>query len=242
MKKFFCLLIATFISQVSVQALSAPTPHIISFFMVPCGLNQGCSKKFPQEKIGDIVGSHNDMAQEILKHHITSPLVQGIYVNYLGYLTYSDYNGQVIVPNKETNNELTVVVTSQIYPVLLQKNTVHHFEIPQDIKASFYRYGLKDDEKHQKWHWNISTVQRPKKSSIPVNALIISANPDDIEIMTGTFPAHPGPNFIMPDMYVHSQIHNSFNVLKFLKINRFFEPLVVEKQYKEQSYSQAPLP
>jgi hypothetical protein len=239
MKKLFSLIVSVITFQVC--ALSTPTPHVISFFMVPCALNPACAKNFPNDKIGDVLGSHTEIAQEILKHHLASPLVQGIYASYLGYITYTDYNGQVILPNKESKDELTVVVTSQIYPVMLQGLTVHHFEIPHETDAHFYRYALVHDEKHKKSHWNISRMERPASSQVPDNALIILAKPQDIEIVPGTFEAHASPNFILPDIYVHTGIDTPFCVLKFVKINRFFEPLTLEKQYQEQSYSQAPL-
>lgn len=241
-KKFLFVMFIFAMNQALLSAQSAPTPHIISLFMVPCALNKACAQKFPHDKLEDIVGSHTEMAQEILKRHLASPLVQGIYVNYLGYLTYTDYNGQIMLPNKESQNELTVVVTSQIYPVMLQGNTVHHFEIPQEIEAHFYQYNLKQDDSHKQWHWNIKQIDRPASSKIPVHALIIMAKPKDLEITPGTFPAHEAPNFILPDIYVHTGIDTPFCVLKFLNINRFFEPLAIEKQYKEQSYLQAPLP
>ncbi|MBY0110347.1 MAG: hypothetical protein K2X90_04520 [Candidatus Babeliaceae bacterium] len=223
----------------SIIAETAPTPHVISFFMVPCASNPACVKKFPADKLPTMVASHDKINNMILQRHLTSPLVQGIYVNYLGYLTYTDYQGQILLPNKESGNSLTVVITSQIYPVLFQGNTVHHFEIPQEVDAAFYEYTLKQDEQHKKWYWNIMHKERPKNSQVPTHALTIMAKPKDIEIMTGTYEAIAEPNFILPDIFVHTSIDNPFCVLKFLKVNRFFKPVEIEKKVDTQSFAQA---
>ncbi len=220
--------------------LFTSTPHTISFFMVPCALNSSCAKKFSIKNLNDIVGTHTDVAHAILKRHLASPLVQGIYVTYLGYITYTDYNGEILLPNKESSNSLNVVVTNQIYPVLMRGLTVHHFEIPQETEALFYTYALKQNNKNKNWYWNVIPQQQPERHNIPLNALIILADPNDIEIQSGTFPASSGPHFILPDLFVQGHIDTPFCVLKFLKINRFFEPLIIEKQVKEQSYIQAP--
>lgn len=236
MKKLVLILL-TITAAVSAQV--APTPHVISFFMVPCASNPACAKKFPTEKLPDLVTSYTGVNSMILKRHLTSPLVQGIYVNYKGYITYSDYQGEVLLPNKQSGDSLTVVVTSQIYPVLFQGNTVHHFEIPQEVDAAFYQYNLKHDAKNKKSFWNITQLERPATSRIDTDAVIIMAKPKDIQITPGTHEAIAGPHFILPDVFVHTAIDNPFCVLKFLKINRFFQPLMIEKKFEPQSIIQA---
>ncbi len=240
MKKILFLLfwLSSFI-PLTTYGQSAPTPHVISFFMVPCASNPACAKKFPADKLTGLISSHADISNMILQRHLTSPLVQGVYVNYVGYITYTDYQGEILLPNKESSNSLTVVVTSQIYPVMFQGNTVHHFEVPEEVNATFYRYNLKHDEQHKKWYWNITQLERPAKSQIDSHALIIMAKPKDIEITQGTHESVPGPNFILPDIFVHTSIDTPFCVLKFLKINRFFAPLVIEKKVEPQSFAQA---
>ncbi len=230
MKKcIYLLFVAT-----AVQAMAPSTPHLISFFMIPCAQNPACAKKFPQESLKNL-----NFSQEVLRGHLTSPLVQGIYVTYLGYLTYSDYNGQVTLPNRESENNLTVVVTEQVYPVIFRGNTVHHFEIPEHVDFHIFQYTLAQDPDHKQWHWTVK--QLPAKSrQLPEHALIILAKPQDIEIMPGTFVAHEAPNFILPDIYVHTGANSPVPTLKFLKINHFFEPLVIEKRAQEQAYLQMP--
>lgn len=243
MKKLLPLCYLLILLPVVTFSQIAPTPHIISFFMVPCATNKACAQKFPHEKLGDIAGSHTKIARQIIKGHLVSPLVQGIYVAYLGYITYTDYNGQIMLPNKEAGDELTVVVTSQIYPVLIQENTVHHFEIPEEVEAQYYKYKLTHNQNTGKWFWNIEELNRPGSSRIPNHALIVLAKPKDIEINTGVFETTiGGPHFILPDMYVHTGIDTPFCVLKFLKVNRFFEPLAIEKKYYEKGYAQAAQP
>ncbi len=124
------------------HAQAVETPHTISFFMVPCATNPACAQKFPADKLSTVISHHTDVSSMILNRHITWPLVKGIYVNYVGFITYTDYNGQIFLPNKQAGNSLLVVVTNQIYPVIFQGNTVHHFEIPQEVDASFSLYTL----------------------------------------------------------------------------------------------------
>ncbi len=169
-----------------VDAQSVPTPHVISFFMVPCASNPACAKKFPADKLPEMIPSHTAMNDMILERHLTSKLVQGIYVNYVGFITYTDYQGEILLPNKESGDSLLVVVTSQIYPVLFQGNTVHHFEIPEEVDAAFYQFNRKHDEKNKKSYWNITQVERPARSNIENHALIIMAHPKDIEVIQGT--------------------------------------------------------
>ncbi len=98
---------------------------------------------------------------------------------------------------------------------------------------------LYHDEKNNIWHWNIVEMERPKNSQIDNHALIIMARPEDVEITPGTYSSVPGPNFILPDIFVHHTIDTPFSILKFLKINRFFAPLVIETKWETQSYAQA---
>lgn len=240
MKKilFFCLGIAGI-----ALAQQQSTPHDIIFYFIPCVLNPACAREFPQEKLMDIVTSHETMGHEILKGHLASPLVQGIYVTYLGYITFTDYNGQIMLPNKEHKNELTVVVTNHIYPVMEPTgNTVNHFQTAPESPADFYLFSLTQDEKDHTAHWHIKKIDRPASGRIPRHALVILAQPHDVEIQQGTFATIWGPHFILPDVYVHTHVETPLSVLRFIKNNRFFEPLVIERKFQEQSYSQAPRP
>ena len=235
-KQLAMLILVTGLSGATPDQVAVP--HIMSFFFVPCSSNSACRALPEFHEIMETI-NHEDLPFQQLRHHLISPLVKGIYTSYAGYITYSDYNGQVTLPNKQPAAKVNVVITSQIYPVLSQGVTVHHFEVPEEVDTEHYTISRIQDESSKKWYWDVVKKPRPKHTIINEQTLVIHAKPKDIEILSGRYPAQPGPHLILPDMYVLTGIDTPFCVLKFLKVNQFFEPLEIQKRNDPQSYRTA---
>lgn len=194
-------------------------PHVVTFFFRPY-------TDFQQLLIG-----HEELLQHIahpgnISHAVLSSMplqqtIQGIYVTYAGNVTHSNFEGQVLLSLKQLKEEIPVIVTDTISPVLFEGNTVQYFEVASVDHADFYQYKRHLDDTLHAYVWTVSLQPKPSTTQLPRGALIIMANPEDIIIVEGTYITEKSPNFILPDMYVEPSINNAAHVLEFVTINRF---------------------
>ena len=209
------------------------SPHNITFFVLPYFAPTTVQN---HNHLEAVVAKPNkldrDMVRKYTKHHIN----QGILVNYAGVVTFSNEDGQVTLPLRQTKERVAVVVAQSITPVLLQGNTVHHFEVSPHVTAAYYIFERIKDRKLNKYVWKITQTKLPKNNKIPASALVIMADPEDIMIFEGSFPTEKSPNFVLPDIYVKPTIAQENNVLHFIKTSKFFAPVKPLIKYDSDRY------
>jgi len=200
------------------SAQHLPTPYVITFFFKPPCHNE------------DILQNIFETPCRLLQERIQQNLIQGIYVLYRGLATTSDFNGQISFPQRFPTGTFTVIITDGIYPVFLFGNTVHHLEIAEDHPLEVYQYTL------EKPLWKISKQSLPDRH-IPPDALIIFAKPDQVKLLETDLPLEQGPNIFLPPVYVTDKITLSENALQFLKISKFFTPVLKVFSYANKRYA-----
>jgi len=212
-------------------AQQSTTPHIITLFFKPA-LKQYCQGP-ACELLGNlhIPGQINRI---ILSQNIMAQIISGIYVSYAGFVTHSDYNGQVSFPLKYAHDNFTIIVTESIKPVLLFSNTVHHLEFAENTPAVMYSFT--EEKRDKKAVWVVKKVAITDHK-IPDNALIIFSQPSHIIIAEGIFKADEGPNVILPHIYVAENTPLSVNALQFVKLAKFFAPVVKAFGYAPERYA-----
>lgn len=158
--------------------------------------------------------------------------VAGIFSSYAGYLASSDVYGWTGFPKKQDKPLLYVVVTPAITPVYMFANTIHHWQIEQPNPVATYKVERKQDEQTQLFYWNVSQEENPKDNIIPLEALLIIANPKDIVLPLGITITKNEANLLLPKMYVKKSIKATKHAFYMLNLTHLFGPVKTLHQKK----------
>lgn len=213
------LFIISFFININAQDVG----HLITFFITP----------YPDEKISTIDDFQADQLCNIINCHMLNlPINFGIFCTYLGYMTYSNYIGQVIFPRKTVKDSLNLLITNDIEPIFMLKNTIAYWKIFDDASAKMYKLDRKQDNETKLFYWNVQEKQLPKKNKIPLHTIIILANPDDIFLGSGIIQTTGGPQLVLPNIYIKYNKNYVSNALFTLSIKPFFSQ--IKKIYNER--------
>ncbi len=190
--------------------LRAETPHILTFFLEP----------YPE------IAKEKSTVQKF-------PYEQAIFATYFGYETTSDNNGQIQFPLKKVESSFYLLITTQIEPVFMLYNTIHHLELKDGSTYSFYSIERKVDEKTQIYFWDVQTIPFPKDYKIPAHTIILRTNPKNIYVPTGISITTNSPQIVLPPVYVKSQTSFPEDALSFLENKEFFAP--INRTYKVEA-------
>lgn len=160
---------------------------------------------------------------------------QGIFSIYAGFLNNSDYNGQTLFPLKHKGNTLYILITKSLEPITMFGNTIHHWEVLPAAPARFFKCELTaNNNKEQFWH--IQEVPLPENNVIPLEAIVIIADPRYVTVPTGTSIATKGPNLILPDIYITKGIDIAKNTAYLLNMRHLFGTVVLDRQKHSKMY------
>lgn len=173
--------------------------HVLTFFVEP----------YPTESSGESKPEHN----------------RGVYFSYFGYKTISDNNGQVSFPLKSQKPVFYFLVTNESIPVFMIYNTIAHWKVEQAAKYSFFSVERKYDTQTKLYFWNIQQIKLPADLEIPLNTIIVHADPENVFIPTNISVTHEGQQLVLPKIYIKSEVKLSLNALKFLENCQFFAPI-----------------
>lgn len=163
------------------------------------------------------------------------PLV-GLYASYGGMIQTSDLNGQISFPRKHTGNILYLVVTTEIIPIIMFYNTVHHWEINPKLPATIYQLEQKKDPETNILFWEVSISSLPVNNILPLESIVIFAKPTNIYLPIGVHTAKEQPNLQLPDVYVKKGINIVENSLYVTTMEHFFSSVKKEIGKKEPKY------
>lgn len=167
--------------------------------------------------------------RNISKHTVNGIInyvpIAGILATYSGYITASDYNGEVIFPRKHQKSSVDIIVTPELTPVALFENTVHHWELIPGVPAAMYSCEQKYNDKTGQHYWETKEVNLPVDRKIPLASIVIIAKPKNIVIPSGVNQARETANLVLPPMYVVKGINIVANSMYMLTIRHLFKPL-----------------
>jgi len=161
---------------------------------------------------------HIQKIKELLNPDITN----GIFATYHGYLALSAPDGQISFPLWHPDPVVHLVITDRVTPIMMQSNTVHHWEIEEKTPASMYKLARTKDPNSDLFFWNVTEEKIPDNLIIPFDAILIFAKPDTIYVPTGIVLAQDSPNLHLPDIYVKPEINKLSNALYVLYLKHFF--------------------
>ncbi len=183
--------------------------------------NLGFSKKLARHQI-----------EKIADHNLRA----GIFATYAGYVHASDVKGQLTFPRKHTRPFLYVIITNNIIPIIMIQNTIHHWEIAPGAPYAVYTFERKKDEETKQYFWDVQRLKNLKDNVIPLESLVIFAQPDYIYIPTGITLTNNNPNLILPDIYVKKGFNLIKNSLYVLNLNQYLGQTNRQYQKKPTSY------
>jgi hypothetical protein len=225
MKRYYCLITLSLIAQIA-PLISNPT---VSFFFTH---EQNAAHSTEQLKATGTIAHHS--IHTIAEH---SP-INGICVTYAGYITASDNNGEVRFPRKQKSPTTYLLIAPQVEPIALFENTIDHWKLIPTIPAELYCLRELYNSSLEQYEWHTTREPLPADNIIPLNTILIIANPAGISIPIGT---HSGmhstiknANLILPSIYVKMNIDLLPNSAYMLNIRHLFRSV-------ESKELQAPL-
>lgn len=167
-----------------------------------------------------------------LKQLLTIPLsTLGIIGAYAGYCTVTNSIGQLIFPRKHAKDEITVVITQKIKPVIVRGQTVRNFIVTPGAAAKWYTFTRESNEKVPSAFWRVKSIDAQESARIPAEALIIFANPEDILIPHSPIATISGTTLLLPTLNVTKQYRVEPNALQFLKVSKYFSTVKLSHRY-----------
>lgn len=215
MKKYYYIFILFSLSLFQ-TTISSP---IISFFFKPF---------VDHEKLTEKLKKPGKIAKHTLHGIADHPPITGICVLYSGYITSSDYEGEVIFPLKHAKPEIKIVITTELKPIPLFENTIHHWEFIPNTPTEMYTVSHIYNENSKSYEWHTDPVKLSQNHEIPLNAIIIIAKPKDIVVSLETQPTIKSTNLILPPIYVKKGINIIKDTSYLLFIRHFFKPTVIK--------------
>ena len=162
----------------------------------------------------------------------------GLYAIYGGMIQVSDAHGQITFLRKHTDEAIYLVVTTQIIPIVMFHNTIHHWEINPDISTTIYRIERDQDPQTKIFFWDVQLAAMPPDNVLPANAIVLFAKPTNVYVPLGVTPTNNLPHLFLPDIYIRKGVNPVKNALFVLTINQLFGNLesVYTKRPKAYSY------
>ena len=198
-------------------------PHVICLFIEPLLHNPG-----PELNIEHLPVPKN-ISHRVLKYAL-APYIS-LNATYFGLSTQSNNIGQIIFPRLNVANSLLVVVSKNITPVRMAKNTIQKFIVSPGKPAQAFLFEQKKDSQSGDTYWEPKIQKLSEKEGIPPSACILFTNPRSLYIPLKKTKTIAGPHLILPPFYITKTFNSNTGALAFLKIDKYFRP--VHEEYRQ---------
>jgi len=172
---------------------------------------------------------------------------EGICFTYYGNVSISDNNGQVTFPVKTPDAKFFILVSNHIKPIPMIFATINHLEIEEGAFYALFSVQRMYDEQTQMYFWSVEQSKIDDDLIIPMNTIVIHADPRTIYIPTGITPTSNSPQLFLPTIYRKSKetkimgmtVHaiHAKNAIEFLELTQFFAPIKRNSQISGSSES-----
>jgi|SRR5579885_190967 len=162
-----------------------------------------------------------------IDHHLVHGIlhknntVSGVFATYMGYLRISDLNGQITFPRLH-EEPFNVIVTTKITPIIMDENTINHWELNEDAPAKMYEIKKEYDDHSGLHFWQTERVDLPKDKVVPFQAIILFAQPNLVLLPEGATVCYDRPNVVLPDIFIKKGIKLDSLTFYILNIKQFF--------------------
>ena len=181
------------------------------------------------EKINEKLKKPGKIAKYTAKGMMKASPIEGFIATYGGYVTASDYNGELSFPRKHQKNVVDILITPEVVPVPLFENTIQNLNRVAGSPATMYRCELIHNDQKGEYYWQTSEIPLPQELAIPIAAIVIIAKPKNLRMERGKTAAHESGNFVLPTIFVKKGITTIDNSLYMLTIRHLFKPVKEEE-------------
>jgi hypothetical protein len=231
---YLCLLGAGFLSftiQPAAQPSQAKT--LLTFFIQPISESEQSEQEDQSTKFMHTLAKPARVSRLILKNRLQHVPYRGIYATYAGLVTHSDQNGQITFPRKTLRDDLMLVITSRLQPLVLHGTTVQQLLLREGFPAALYHLERLKNQNDGVYYWHITRLPTPANYAIPDQAVILLADPDHIVVPADDIVTIPGTTLFLPTLYAIKDMDAAVTALSFLKISRYFS--LVKTSYQESN-------
>ena len=151
--------------------------------------------------------------------------IAGIYATYSGYIAISDIQGEVRFPRKQRENSVTILVTTDMIPVSLFENAIHHWDLMPSEPAQMYSLKAVYDATLKGYVWETQQIELPQNNQVPVSTIVILAKPKNIFIPSEKTKTVITANLMLPAIYVKKGINIMSQGINTLTIRHLFRPI-----------------
>lgn len=151
--------------------------------------------------------------------------IAGIVGTYAGFMQASNTDGQMIFPRKQTNNQLFLLITAEVEPVLMFPNTVKEWRLIDKKPYAYFNVSRTTDAETDLTYWNVEDAPLKPQEPLQVETLILLANPNDLVVPTGITLTNTGPNLQLPTIYSQNSLDTSLQALTLMNIAYLFRPV-----------------
>lgn len=144
-----------------------------------------------------------------------------VFSSYAGYLSMSNSNGQIIFPRKVINDSINLLVSNNIKPIFMFASNIAYWRI-QDPNSKMYFFERIKDKDTKLFYWKTTEKELPASKRIPVQTIIVFADPKEIYVPIGITPTKANANLILPDIYVKNDINTLNNLLFVINMKPLF--------------------
>ena len=217
-----------------------PVDSIITFFVEKYPYFKIEKKsKFDPEKYSKQLKQPTFFYQTISNLHKYESAIPGIMCLYGGNVAVSDKNGQIILKrNQQTPNIYLLVAKSVLPAYMIAPSTVHNWMIDPKESTELYFAEFKQDDKLELYYFNVSKAELPADHNIPLNTIILIADPADVFIPTGATITDLSQNLILPNIYIKRNFCFIHNSLYTLAIKQYFRETSQDSQLENLTISQ----
>ena len=174
--------------------------------------------------------------KKIVKSTRVATGAKGIMGIYLGFVSLSDHNGQMIFPRKQHKPEVNFLITKAIKPVyMIAPETVHNWMLDPTQPTEMYRFALQHDAPTGLYYVDTKKTDLPHDHMISLDTIVMIANPKNVFVPEGATITHDSPNLILPNIYIRKNFNFEYNALYTLSIKQYFEQINQEYKHDDQS-------
>ena len=208
--------------------------NIITFFFQPYPTIEKILDSNKAEKYSKKLQQPGYLYKKIVKATRVQTGPAGIMCTYLGFVSTSDLDGKITFPRKHQKAAVKVLITKSIQPVyMIAPDTINNWMINTSTEAEMYEFTLNYDNETGLYYIQASKIEVPKNRMIPLETIIIIADPKNVFIPEGATITDYSINLVLPTIYIKKQFNFSYNALYTLSIKQYFG--AINKEYKQEN-------
>lgn len=184
---------------------------------------------------------YREISKQLLEKHNQG--IVDVCVYYRGFYRYSDTSGRVVFPRFDLRDEYTMIVTTDIEPVVLAGAIPDHFIVGYESPYAVYvarAVYFEDEKNNQKMVWRVWPEENVlQQNKIPFDAMIVFGDPSGFLFSEDEIVTQKSLNIILPPLYVVDYTKNAFSHYGQLAINtlRYWKSLDMknaETEFEDQ--------